>query len=699
MNWFLNMQIRKKLIVSFVIVALIAGMIGIIGVYSLNKANTSSDFIFHNYGASQGIMGNASANFQKTRAALRDMLMEVDMTKSNKHYNDMTKFQAQANKFFEEYEKTCVTPEEKARYSEMSKKLDNYYQVLNKIASLTQQGKRDEAFALLKSDTAVDAVTQVGDAIDKTIASDTELGKLRSNELGKSAQNSITLLIVLSILSVIIAVSLGIFVARAISNPINKLVNSAESISMGNLNVKLDIETKDEVGDLSKSFEKIVEALKDLIADANMLEKAAVEGELDKRADVGKHNGDYAKIVEGVNKTLDAVILPVKEASHVLNEMSQGNLQSRVMGEYKGDHAEIKNAMNDTLNALSGYINEISGVLTEMANSNMVVSINGDYRGDFAQIKEALNLIIHSFNQVLSDINDAADQVASGARQVSDGSQALSQGATEQASSIEQLTASINEIASQTKQNALNANEANELALITKDNATLGNTQMKEMLKAMDEINVSSTNISKIIKVIDDIAFQTNILALNAAVEAARAGQHGKGFAVVAEEVRNLAARSANAAKETTDMIEGSIKKVEIGTKIANETANALDKIVNDVAKAANLVGSIALASNQQATGIAQVNQGVEQVSVVIQTNSATSEESAAASEELSSQAELLKEMISKFKLEGNENQFYKTPSYEGFNKKGHTFESKIKKENVKKGPKILLSDSEFGKY
>ena len=478
---------------------------------------------------------------------------------------------------------------------------------------------------------------------------------------------------------------------NAVVDPLNVAAEYIERISNGDIPKKITDSYKGDFNTIKNNLNKCIDAVNTLVEDSNMLVEAAVQGKLDTRADSSKHSGDFAKIVKGINDTLDAVIGPVNEASEVLSQMQEGNLNAKVEGNYMGDHAKIKNALNDSLVTIKSYVEEIAEITEEMAKGNMDVVIDREYRGDFVKIKDSLNLIIDKLNENFAEIANASDQVSSGAGQISDGAQELSQGSTEQASSIEELTASITQIAAQTKQNASNADEANQVSENMKTNASRGNQSMNNMLQSMKDINESSQNIQNIIKVIDDIAFQTNLLALNAAVEAARAGQHGKGFAVVAEEVRNLAGRSADAAKETTTLIEGSIKDVEKGTQIAQETSKALEDIVKGIEKTSELVSQISSASNEQATGVAQINDGIQQVSEVVQNNSATAEEAAAASEELASQAEMLKEMVAQFKLRDS---VYKAKA-SITNKKIKSLPKSTKDTDIN----IDLDDEDFGKY
>ena len=292
---------------------------------------------------------------------------------------------------------------------------------------------------------------------------------------------------------------------------------------------------------------------------------------------------------------------------------------------------------------------DVTDAMSKIADGDLRIDdINVRGRDELAELADNTNKMKNTMRELMQSIGASASQVASGAKNISDSGNVLAKGASTQAASVEELSASISEITSQTANNAENAENANRLANEADGKAELGNNQMT---RAMADINESSNNIAKIIKVIDEIAFQTNILALNAAVEAARAGQHGKGFAVVAEEVRNLAARSSKAAKETTDIIEESIRKVDNGTQLANETSEALKSIKAGVAEVAMLVSDIADASVKQSTALQMLNQGVQQVSNVVQTNSATAEESAAASVELSSQAEILQESVAHFRV------------------------------------------------
>ena len=400
------------------------------------------------------------------------------------------------------------------------------------------------------------------------------------------------------------------------------------------------------------SINTCIDAINLLIEDANMLSNASARGDLSVRADTERHQGDFRTIIEGQNNTFEAMAKPLEEAESVLSELAKGNLNTQVVGEYRGDLAAIKESINGITGAAwSGYINEISSVLSQMSQGNLDVEISSEFKGDFVKIKDSINNIIETFNEVIGKIIIAAEEITVGSKQVSEGSQTLSEGAAEQAASVEQLTASMSEISEKTRENAVSASKADKIANTVKDDAESGTGKMEQMLGSMSEISEASKGISKVIKVIDDIAFQTNILALNAAVEAARAGQYGKGFAVVADEVRNLATKSANAARDTTQMIDKSIAKSDEGTGIAQDTSGALKKIKEGVNGTAGIINEISKSSNDQATGIAQINKGIEQVSKIVQTNSATAEQSAAASEELFSQAANMKELVGRFKV------------------------------------------------
>ena len=346
------------------------------------------------------------------------------------------------------------------------------------------------------------------------------------------------------------------------------------------------------------------------------------------------------------------IVRPVQEIESAMEGLASGNMKQQLDYESADEFGMLVKSVQATCHGLEEVMRDLSYLLDEMAGGNFNLYAKEEvYIGDFKPLLESIRHMNLNLSETMRQINDASDQVASGADQVSSGAQALSQGATEQASSVEELAATVNEISREVTTTASNAKEASSKVEEAQEKLTVSNEQMQDMIVAMEDISQKSGDIGKIIKTIEDIAFQTNILALNAAVEAARAGEAGKGFAVVADEVRNLASKSAEAASNTTILIEGTIQAVENGTEIVGRTAEAIQATVESTKSAVTYVDEISTAADRQAEEISQVTTGMDQISSVVQTNSATAEESAAASEELSSQSQLLKSLVARFKL------------------------------------------------
>jgi methyl-accepting chemotaxis protein len=298
---------------------------------------------------------------------------------------------------------------------------------------------------------------------------------------------------------------------------------------------------------------------------------------------------------------------------------------------------------------ISDSIKQQSDVLSKISNGDYSVSI--PVRSEADVMNKAINNMLNQTNETLNRISLSSNQVSIGSNQIADGAQTLASGSTEQAATLEELSASVSGIAEKTRKNADRTKNASKLAEKIMKSAEKGTTQMANMITAVNEINMANQNISRVIKAIDDIAFQTNILALNAAVEAARAGEAGKGFAVVADEVRSLAGKSAESAKDTGELIANSIDKAQLGTEIANETAESLTEIVSGIRESNQIISEIAHSSEEQTESIGQINLGIDGVTQVVQQNSATAEQSAAASEEMSGQASTLESLVRQFKL------------------------------------------------
>jgi methyl-accepting chemotaxis protein len=626
------MKLRTKLLGGFLFVAAMAVTVAVIGYNGITKIDAGMDEITDvRLPSLEGLYLMMDARSMITAgetALLNTRIADKERADAEKNFVDSQKNFDEGWKIYEPLPQTVEEAELWKTFVPLSQQWWEGHRAFTDAVKVWQSDKSDASYdAMLAKKMAIDPIYDESESmLDRIVEINREVADAASKQAQSDAASARQFMAAVGVIAVLLALIIGFLITNSIVKPVRAAANLAQLIEKGDLSQRLDIQSRDEIGQMSTALNSMAEGL--------------------------------------------------RTKAHIAEAIAKGDLTSDV-------HPA---SAEDVLGA-------------------------------------ALLSMTDSLNMIISQVNEAAEQTASGSSQVSDASQSLSQGATEQAASLEEITSSVTQISSQIKTNADNAGQANKLSGAAREAANRGHQQMEQMITAMNEIQASSREVVKIVKVIDDIAFQTNLLALNAAVEAARAGSHGRGFAVVAEEVRNLAARSAKAAKETAEGIASSMQRVEHGNAVADKTAQALAEIREAAAKVNDLVGEIAAASHEQSQAIEQVGLGLGQIDSVTQQNTANAEETASAAEELSSQSAELKHLLSHFQLRSGDRSH--TPLFDSAPAKSHAKNtgsgskksalphpvSKLSSHTPNKPgkslwgdkgspkPAIALTDSEFGRF
>ena len=478
-----------------------------------------------------------------------------------------------------------------------------------------------------------------------------------ASQLQRAAQSSRRFFIAVALVSLAGFLGFAFVITRSISRPLHAMAAAASKIAQGDVDQQINYTAKDETGTMAEAFRALVHYIMGIARAAEALR----QGELSATITARSEQDLLSRSFMSANEALRGLI---EEIRALMQDAQRGNLKARGnTDQFRGAYHDLLRGMNDVLDAVVAPINEATTTLKCVAARDLRARMQGDYQGDFATIKSALNTAVANLDESLTQVVTGTEQVASASSQISSGSQALAQGASVQASTLQEISSSLQEMASMSQQNAANAQEARRLAENAHHSADQGTASMRRLSQAMDQIKTASGETAKIVKTIDAIAFQTNLLALNAAVEAARAGDAGKGFAVVAEEVRSLAMRSAEAAKNTAQIIDEVAQKIGDGVTLNQEVLGNLEEIVGQVHKVREVMGETAVASEQQQQGIKQLNTAVSQLNRVTQQTAANAEEGASTAEELSSQAAEMQYLVKTFQLSRIEGETVSIPA------------------------------------
>ena len=694
-----NLKVSTRLGLGFGAVLLLLSVVALIGILRINQINDAIHLVVDNYFPKTVQANTVVDNINIIARAMRNTLLFDDRAAIQTQLERIDRARDKIVENLDILKRTITSPEGVELFSAVEEARNNYVGLQTSFVNLTREGRQAEARALLLGSIR-EKQQNYFDAINALIAYQTELMVQKGKAAGESADSATWQLLLLSILALIIGIGVGIWIARGLLRQLGGEPDYAAGmvLAVANGDLSHSIRTKDgDTGSLLASLKVMQENLKQLVGEIAGIVQAATRGDFSRRLDVSGKQGFGKEISEGLNQLAETTDVGLKDVTRVANALAVGDLSQTITRDYPGLFGETKNGVNGTVKALTAVVDEIRNIVdaanrgdfsikldlagkqgfardiaqllnqlsdtTEvglkdvmrvaqaLADGDLTQTITKDYPGLFGETKAGVNTTVSNLKDVVFRIREAVDTINTASGEIATGNQDLSQRTEEQASSLEETASSMEELTSTVKQNADNARQANQLAISAADVAVKGGMVVNASVQTMADISESSKKIADIIGVIDGIAFQTNILALNAAVEAARAGEQGRGFAVVAAEVRSLAQRSANAAKEIKTLITDSVSKVDSGTEQVNEAGTRMTEIVESINRVTSIMSEISAASVEQSTGIEQVNQAITQMDEVTQQNAALVEEAAAAAEALEDQARTLAEVVSGFKV------------------------------------------------
>ena len=632
MNWFNQMTLSRKMYAGIGIIVLLFCAVSIFQIQRAKTLGTLQDAGARRSSDSSAIQ-EIQVRVEALYAIIGDSVINRDLATSRQKFQQAKGI---AEKDIAFVHQVADTAEEKKWADEFGASYQDYLSLYEKqMLPELEKGAAASSAKISKVDGVIDdarerATTQLQN-IAHSLNQETAAGdKLYDEVQARSIKISLALIFLATVFTALFAWGLIRNINGLLGGDPAEVTRIAGQVASGD--VSIDIRTAGKRPDsLIVAMQLMVASIRALIADVAMLSRAAVEGNLAVRADAAKHQGDFRKIVSGVNETLDSVIVPLNVAAEYVERISKGDMPPEISEVYKGDFNAIKN----NLNLLIQATNSIATAAKEVAGGNLAVTITERSAND--ELMRSLSNMVAKLTSVVNDVKAASDNVAAGSQQMSSSAEEMSQGATEQAAAAEEASSSMEQMSANIKQNADNAMQTEKIAVKSAADAQEGGQAVAQTVSAMKEIAGK-------ISIIEEIARQTNLLALNAAIEAARAGEHGKGFAVVASEVRKLAERSQKAAAEISNLSSSSVE-------VAEKAGGMLSSMLPDIQRTAGLVQEISAASREQDSGSEQINKAIQQLDMVIQQNASAAEEMSAMAEELASQSEQLQDTISFFKV------------------------------------------------